>query len=62
MNRVPGINAVAGLHDVMQVGWDRWGGSGLRNWLNYPGMPAAALVTYPALMDGVPALQVAAGD
>jgi RHS repeat-associated protein len=62
MNRVPGINAVAGFHDVMQVGWDRWGGAGLRSWLNVPGMPVAAAVTYPALLDGVPALQAAAGD
>jgi RHS repeat-associated protein len=62
MNRVPGINAVAGFHDVMQVGWDRWGGAGLRAWLNVPGMPVAAAVTYPALLDGVPALQAAAGD
>jgi RHS repeat-associated protein len=62
MNRVPGVNAVAGFHDVMQVGWDRWGGAGLRSWLNVPGMPVAAAVTYPALLDGVPALQAAAGD
>jgi hypothetical protein len=27
-----------------------------------PGMPVAAAVTYPALLDGVPALQAAAGD
>lgn len=61
-NHVPGINAVAGLHDVFQVGLQRAGGVSLRNLLNYPGMPVAAALTYPALLDGTPAVMMAAED
>jgi len=66
MNRVPGMNAIAGLHDVFQIhidmlGGDRFGRT-LRNTLNFPGMPVAAGLTYPALFDGVPSLAVAMDD
>lgn len=66
MNRVPGMNAIAGMHDVFQVrldqlGGDRFGGI-LRSALNYPGMPVAAAMTYPALFDGVPAIAAAVDD
>lgn len=63
MNRIPGINAVAGLHDVFQVRLDQFGGSHfgpiLRGGLNFPGMPVAAVLTYPALLQGVPAVMMA---
>ena len=66
MNRVPGMNAIAGLHDVFQVRLDRLGGdrfgSVLRTTLNNPGMPVAAGLTYPALFDGVPSLVLAMDD
>ncbi|MEO8444094.1 MAG: FG-GAP-like repeat-containing protein [Gammaproteobacteria bacterium] len=66
MNRVPGMNAIAGLHDVFQVRLDLFGGDRfghiLRGTLNYPGMPLAAGLTYPALFDGVPAVAVAIDD
>jgi len=60
MNRIPGMNAIAGMHDVFQVRLDQFGGdrfgSLLRTSLNYPGMPVAAAMTYPALFDGLPAV------
>lgn len=59
MNRLPGVSAVAGMHDVFQVRFDQIGGAGLRGALNIPGMPVAAALTYPALMDGVPAVALA---
>jgi hypothetical protein len=66
MNRIPGMNAIAGLHDVFQVRLDLLGGDrfgqALRSTLNFPGMPVAAGLTYPALFDGVPALAVAMDD
>jgi len=66
MNRIPGMNAIAGLHDVFQVRLDLLGGDrfgqALRNTLNFPGMPVAAGLTYPALFDGVPAVAVAMDD
>ena len=63
MNRIPGMNAIAGMHDVFQVrldllGGDRFG-SFLRSTLSFPGMPVAAGLTYPALFDGVPAVALA---
>jgi RHS repeat-associated protein len=66
LNRIPGVNAVAGLHDVFQVGLDvaggaRYGGF-LRNALNFPGMPVAAAMTYPALLDGYPAIVLATDE
>lgn len=66
MNRVPGMNAIAGLHDVFQVRLDRLGGdrfgSVLRTTLNFPGMPVAAGLTYPALFDGAPSVALAMDD
>jgi len=56
LNRVPGINAVAGLHDVFQVKL----GTGLaRDVFNVPGMAVAAPITYSALMRGAPSVLVA---
>ncbi|XP_013381439.1 uncharacterized protein LOC106152422 [Lingula anatina] len=56
LNRVPGINAVSGLHDVFQVKLDRVpfsvGGVGARDIFNVPGMPVAAVITYAGLLDG----------
>jgi RHS repeat-associated protein len=66
MNRIPGMNAIAGMHDVFQVRLDQLGGdhfgSALRGGLNFPGMPVAAALTYPALFDGVPSLAAAMDD
>lgn len=63
MNRIPGMNAIAGMHDVFQVRLDQFGGSHfgsiLRGGLNIPGMPVAAALTYPALLQGVPAVMMA---
>jgi len=66
MNRIPGMNAIAGLHDVFQIRLDLFGGdhfgSVLRSTLSFPGMPVAAALTYPALFDGVPSVAVAMDD
>ncbi len=66
MNRVPGMNAIAGMHDVFQVRIDQLGGdrfgSFLRSSLNFPGMPVAAGLTYPALFDGAPSVALAVED
>ena len=66
LNRIPGMNAIAGLHDVFQVRLDMLGGdrfgSTLRSTLNFPGMPVAAGLAYPALFDGVPSVAVAMDD
>ena len=51
LNRVPGINAVAGMHDMFQVSMDRVFFPGARDWLNVPGMPVAAAVTCASLLD-----------
>ncbi|MFZ1625365.1 MAG: toxin TcdB middle/N-terminal domain-containing protein, partial [Gammaproteobacteria bacterium] len=63
MNRIPGMNAIAGMHDVFQIRLDEFGGSHfgsmLRTALNVPGMPLAAASTYPALLQGVPAVMMA---
>lgn len=52
LNKVPGINAVAGMHDVFQVKLDGAFFPGARDWLNVPGMIPAAAITYAALIDG----------
>lgn len=49
LNAVPGINAVAGLHDVMQNTWTALGGNTLRTGLNHLGMLPAAAITYTGL-------------
>ena len=47
LNKVGGINAVAGLHDVFQISLsDKYY---VRDILNVPGMPIAAAVTYASL-------------
>jgi len=51
LNHVPGINAVAGMHDVFQVSMDRVFFEGSRNYFNVPGMPVAAAITYASLLD-----------
>ena len=53
LNRVPGVNAVAGLHDVFQINL-----GSMRNVLNVPGMPVAALVTYAGMLQGVASVQL----
>jgi hypothetical protein len=66
MNQIPGMNAIAGMHDVFQVELDALGGnrygSFLRSALNYPGQPLAAALTYPALLQGVPAVMIAVDE
>jgi hypothetical protein len=66
MNRIPSMNAIAGMHDVFQVRLDQFGGSHfgsiLRNSLNIPGMPVAAALSYPALLQGVPAVMMATDE
>ena len=49
-NRVPGINAVAGLYHVFQIGAQIWGGPDMRNTICWPGMLPAAAFTIIALM------------
>ena len=51
-NHIPGVNAVAGLHDVFQINLNGWS----RNALNVPGMFVAAPITGAALMHGSPAV------
>ena len=47
LNQVPGVNAVAGVHDVMQVNL----GTGIaRDIFNVPGMIPAAAFTYTAVL------------
>ena len=49
-NQIPGINATAGLHDVMQINLPDIP----RNILNVPLMPVAAAITYFGLLgDGL---------
>lgn len=66
LNHIPGMNAIAGMHDIFQVRLDQFGGSHfgsmLRNGLNVPGMPVAAALTYPALLQGVPAVMMATDE
>jgi len=49
-NRIRGLNAVAGLHDVLQVRLDQYGGSFARNFFNVPAMIPAAVITYGGLL------------
>jgi len=53
LNYVPGVNAVAGMHDVFQVRLDEWGGERARNLLNVLGMLPAAAITYGALINNI---------
>ncbi|MBT8420276.1 MAG: hypothetical protein KJO08_05370 [Gammaproteobacteria bacterium] len=49
-NQVPGINAVAGLHDTILHGIDSRFGQTMMSIFNVPTMPLAAALTYPATM------------
>jgi len=49
MNSIPGMNAVAGMHDIFQNTWTKLSGSLLREVLNVPGMLPAAALAYGAL-------------
>ncbi|MCP4746644.1 MAG: hypothetical protein GY874_10975 [Desulfobacteraceae bacterium] len=49
-NQIPGVNAIAGLHDVFQIEIDLALGNTARNVLNVPGMPIAAALTLTARM------------
>jgi hypothetical protein len=51
MNLVPSINAVAGMHDMFQIGLQYMGGPWMRNIFNVPGMPIAATMTWVAMRD-----------
>ena len=47
LNKLGGVNAVAGLHDVFQISLsDKFY---IRDILNVPGMPVAAALTYASL-------------
>lgn len=51
-NRIPGVNAVAGSHDVMQINLDILQGTSdgwLRSTLNVPAMIPATVLTYTTL-------------
>jgi len=61
LNVVPGVNAVAGMHDVFQIKLEQWGGGLSRNVLNIPGMPIAAYLTGGALTDELLPLAYANG-
>jgi RHS repeat-associated protein len=63
-NYIPGVNATAVLHDVMQVKLDQWlgnllgqaGGSFARSVLNVPNMIPAAIITTAGLSAGPQAM------
>ncbi|CAH1797012.1 unnamed protein product [Owenia fusiformis] len=52
LNKVPGVNSVAGMHDVFQVKLDGVLFPGARDVFNVPGMIPAAAISYAALLDG----------
>ncbi|NKB16703.1 MAG: hypothetical protein HC774_07330 [Sphingomonadales bacterium] len=59
LNQIPGVNAVAGMHDVFQAQLpDNW----VRNAINIPRMPVAATMTYPALLRGGSSVLIANQD
>ena len=52
LNKIPGVNAIAGLHDTMQVGFDTLQGVSdgwMRTVFNVPAMVPATALTYTAL-------------
>jgi hypothetical protein len=56
-NFVPGINGVSGLHDIFQINL----GNGIwRDIFNIPGMPIAAAISYPAMLNGPLAVRLTA--
>jgi RHS repeat-associated protein len=52
LNKVPGVNSVAGMHDVFQVKLDGVGIPFARDIFNVPGMLPAVAISYAALIDG----------
>ena len=52
LNRIPGVNAVAGMHDVFQIKLDTISLPYARDIFNVPGMIPAGAITYAALMQG----------
>lgn len=48
-NNIYGVNAIAGMHDQFQIQLEQRWGAGARTTWNIPGMPVAAVATYPAL-------------
>ena len=50
LNNIYGVNAVAGIHDQFQVQLESNFGKASRSIFNVPGMPMAAIITYPALL------------
>ena len=59
LNPVPGVNAVAGLHDMMQNGLYKAMGEFGRTLFNVPGMPVAAGFTSAGVLTGWPAVELA---
>lgn len=59
LNQVPGVNAVAGWHDVQKIFLDIDKPGMIRYVVNYPGMLPAAAITYSALLSGVPSTAIA---
>jgi len=60
-NEIPGINAVAGFHDQIQNFFLRNGGQVINAITNVPTMFLAAGLTYTALLQGQPSVQLAIG-
>jgi len=51
LNKIPGVNAIAGMHDIFQINMpDKFF---VRDVLNVPGMPVAAVMTYSALYNTI---------
>ena len=59
LNRIPGVNAMAGFHDVMQVELYEAMGAFGRSLFNVPGMPIAAGVTSVGTLTGLSAVELA---
>jgi len=61
-NNIPGVNAVAGMHDVFQVKLQEALGVTGRNVLNVPGMPIAAALTAAGSLSGMPSTYLINND
>lgn len=61
IGKIPGVNAVAGMHDVWQISTTGLF-PGSRGLLNVPGMVITAAPAYSALMRGVPAVTTSLED
>lgn len=53
VNKIPGVNAVAGMHDWFQIDLQKIGGESLRDYGNVPGMIPATVMTYGALLNNI---------